>query len=59
MFTKWRAALICVLFLTAVAVPGAYAAATIKIAYPGWDSKDQEKEVTSIFAAWEKQNPGV
>ncbi len=34
-------------------------AATIKIAYPGWDSKEQEKEVTSIFAAWEKQNPGL
>jgi multiple sugar transport system substrate-binding protein len=33
-------------------------AATIKIAYPGWDSKEQEKEVTSIFADWEKQNPG-
>ena len=43
----------------AAAVPGAYAETTIKIAYPGWDSKDQEKEVTGIFAAWEKQNPGV
>ena len=59
MFKKWRAALICGLFLMAVTVPGAYGAATVKIAYPGWDSKDQEKEVTSIFAAWEKQNPGV
>lgn len=37
----------------------AWAGTTIKIAYPGWDSKDQEKEVTSIFADYEKKNPGV
>jgi multiple sugar transport system substrate-binding protein len=37
----------------------AWAGTTIKIAYPGWDSKDQEKEVTSIFAEYEKRNPGV
>jgi multiple sugar transport system substrate-binding protein len=59
MFKKWRAAFICSLFLMATVVPGVHAETTIKIAYPGWDSKDQEKEVTSIFAAWEKQVPGV
>jgi len=59
MFMKWRAAFICGLFLAALVVPGAYAASTIKIAYPGWDTKGQEKEVTGIFADWEKQNPGV
>jgi len=59
MISKWRTALICVLFLMGVAIPCAHAETTIKIAYPGWDSKEQEKEVTSIFAAWEKQNPGV
>ena len=59
MFTKWRVTLLCGLFLLAGAVPGAYAASTIKIAYPGWDTKEQEKEVTSIFADWERQNPGV
>jgi ABC-type glycerol-3-phosphate transport system substrate-binding protein len=59
MFTRWRVKLICGLFLLAVAVPGSYAASTIKIAYPGWDTKEQEKEVTSIFADWEKQNPGL
>jgi multiple sugar transport system substrate-binding protein len=56
---KWRAAVICSLFLVALVAPGAYAASTIKIAYPGWDTKEQEIEVTGIFADWEKQNPGV
>jgi len=37
----------------------AWAGTTIKVAYPGWDSKEQEKEVTSIFADYEKKNPGV
>lgn len=32
---------------------------TIKIAYPGWDSAEQEKEVTSIFRAYEEANPGT
>jgi multiple sugar transport system substrate-binding protein len=42
-----------------LAVPAVFAATTIKIAYPGWDSKEQEKEVTGIFAEYEKQNPDV
>src|SRR5512146_3012849 len=33
----------------------AWAGTTIKVAYPGWDSKEQEKEVTSIFADYEKK----
>ena len=59
MFKKWRVILVCGLLLTGLVAPGAYAASTIKIAYPGWDTKEQEKEVTGIFADWEKQNPGV
>jgi multiple sugar transport system substrate-binding protein len=59
MFAKFKAAFLCSLFLAAMVIPGAHAETTIKIAYPGWDSKEQEKEVTGIFAAWEKQNPGV
>jgi len=51
---------LCVVALGAVlAAPGAWADTTIKIAYPGWDSKEQEREVTSIFADWEKQNTGL
>lgn len=34
-------------------------AQNLRIAYPGWDSKDQERIVTGIFAEYEKQNPGV
>ncbi len=56
---KWKATVIMAFFLTMIAVPTAFADTTIKIAYPGWDTKEQEKEVTDIFAAWEKQNPGL
>lgn len=45
--------------LAATVVTGALADTTIKIAYPGWDSAEQEKEVTSIFQAYEAANPGV
>jgi len=51
--------IIAVLLLPFIMVPATFGAKTIKIAYPGWDSKEQEKEVTSIFADWEKQNPGL
>lgn len=44
--------------LTLTLAAGA-AGQTLKITYPGWDSKEQEREVTAIFAAYEKQNPGV
>ncbi len=51
---------LCVGFVAVLVIGGAaWAGTTIKIAYPGWDSKDQEKEVTSIFADYEKKNPGV
>ncbi len=56
---RWITVMIGLSFLLGVAVSGAYAQKTIRIAYPGWDSKEQEKEVTSIFADWEKQNPGT
>ena len=55
---KWIAIIVGIGFLFGLAVSGAYAQKTIKIAYPGWDTKEQEKEVTGIFADWEKQNPG-
>jgi len=59
MLGKYKA-MICVLVLVSlICVPAAFGATTIKIAYPGWDSKEQEKAVTSIFAEYEKQNPGV
>ena len=59
MLGKFKA-MICVLVLVSmIAAPAAFGASTIKIAYPGWDSKEQEKEVTSIFAEYENQNPGV
>ena len=45
--------------LAATVATGALADTTIKIAYPGWDSAEQEKEVTSIFQAYEAANPGV
>ena len=32
---------------------------TIRIAYPAWDSKQQEQAVTGIFRAYEAQNPNV
>jgi multiple sugar transport system substrate-binding protein len=32
---------------------------TIRIAYPAWDSKQQEQAVTGIFRAYEAQNPSV
>ena len=51
--------IICVGLMAVLGIGGAaWGATTIKIAYPGWDTKEQEKEVTSIFADWEKQNPG-
>ncbi len=45
--------------LGALMATAAWADTTIKIAYPGWDSAEQEKEVTSIFQAYEKANPGT
>jgi len=59
MLGKFKAMICVLVFLSLIAAPIAFGATTIKIAYPGWDSKEQEKEVTGIFAAWEKQNPGV
>jgi multiple sugar transport system substrate-binding protein len=56
---KWLSVVVGVCFLLGIAVSGAHAQKIIKIAYPGWDTKEQEKEVTSIVADWEKQNPGV
>lgn len=38
---------------------GGASAETLRISYPGWDSKEQEREVTQIFAEYEKRNPGV
>jgi multiple sugar transport system substrate-binding protein len=32
---------------------------TLKIAYPAWDSTEQQKAVTGIFADYEKLNPNV
>jgi multiple sugar transport system substrate-binding protein len=53
-------ALVCVGAVAALLIGAtAWGGTTIKIAYPGWDSKEQEKEVTSIFADYEKKNPGV
>ena len=49
----WSGALALALAASAVS------AQTLKITYPGWDSKEQEREVTAIFAEYEKQNPGV
>lgn len=37
----------------------AQAKTTLKIAYPAWDTKEQEKAVTGIFADYEKANPDV
>ena len=59
MVRRWRGAWVMVILLGAFLVPGVVLAKTIKIAYPGWASKEQEKEVTSIFADWEKKNPGL
>jgi multiple sugar transport system substrate-binding protein len=52
--------IVCVGLMAVLGFGGAaWAGTTLKIAYPGWDSKEQEKEVTSIFADYEKKNPGV
>ncbi|MCC7281411.1 MAG: sugar ABC transporter substrate-binding protein [Acetobacteraceae bacterium] len=32
---------------------------TLRIAYPAWDSTDQQQAVTAIFAEYERQNPGT
>ena len=43
-----------------IAAPAvAQSPATLKIAYPAWDTKAQEAAVTGIFADYEKQNPNV
>lgn len=52
--------IVCVGLMAVFGFGGAvWAGTTLKIAYPGWDSKEQEKEVTSIFADYEKKDPGV
>lgn len=38
---------------------GAQTAVTLKIAYPAWDSTEQQKAVTGIFADYERLNPNV
>lgn len=45
--------------LALAAVAPALAQTTLRIAYPGWDSKDQEREVTAILKAYEAANPGT
>ena len=42
-----------------VTMGAALADTTLRVAYPGWDSKDQEREVTAIFKAYEAANPGT
>ena len=37
----------------------ALAQTTLRVAYPGWDTKAQEAEVTGIFKAYETANPGT
>ena len=37
----------------------AQAPVTLKIAYPAWDSTEQQKAVTGIFADYERLNPNV
>jgi ABC-type glycerol-3-phosphate transport system substrate-binding protein len=32
---------------------------TLRIAYPAWDSKEQEQAVTGIFRDYERQNPNI
>ena len=59
MLGKCKTMIWVLVIMSFLAVPSAFGVTTIKIAYPGWDSKEQEKEVTSIFAEYEKQNPGV
>lgn len=46
--------------LAAALVSSAASAETvIRIAYPGWDSAEQEEAVTGLFARYEEQNPDV
>src|SRR5687767_7621317 len=45
--------------ILATLVMPAAAQTVLRIAYPGWDSKDQEREVTAIFKAFEQSNPGT
>ena len=45
--------------LAVAALGSASAQTTIRVAYPAWDSKDQEREVTGIFKAYEAANPGT
>lgn len=53
-------------FLTALGAAAALARpaiaqrqVTLRIAYPAWDSTDQQRAVTGIFGEYERQNPGV
>jgi ABC-type glycerol-3-phosphate transport system substrate-binding protein len=53
-------AILVALVTLVVAVPGfAQPKTTLKMAYPGWDSKVQEEAVRSIIADFEKQNPDI
>ena len=45
--------------MTCMFLAPAAAQTTLRIAYPGWDSKEQEREVTAIFKAFEQGNPGT
>jgi multiple sugar transport system substrate-binding protein len=45
--------------LAGMLVAPAAAQTVLRIAYPGWDSKEQEREVTAIFKAFEQANPGT
>lgn len=55
-----RRSAIAALAAASLATPArAQAPVTLKIAYPAWDSTEQQRAVTGIFADYEKQNPSV
>ena len=55
-----RRSAIAAMAAAGVAAPArAQTPVTLKIAYPAWDTTEQQRAVTGIFAEYEKQNPNV
>jgi multiple sugar transport system substrate-binding protein len=59
---RWQKILIWVfffIFIGAAISPALAQKVTLKMVYPGWDSKKQEEAVTSLMADFSKENPNI
>ncbi len=50
---------LCTAAVSLALIGSAMAQTNLRVAYPGWDSKEQEREVTAILKAYEEGNPGT